>query len=186
MESMMLYNPAHDASLIKDSMYAKKICFRYNALSPENQDEKFSLLKILLGKIGNNVTINQSFHCDMGYNITLGDNFFSNYNLIILDCAKVTFGDNVLVGPNCGFYTPEHPFNIPQRIQGLEYARPITVGNNVWIGGSVTVLSGVTIAENAVIGAGSVVTKNIPANVAAAGNPCRILREIPPEELFGR
>ena len=107
-----------------------------------------------------------------------GENFYSNVNCTILDGAKVTFGDNVFIAPNCGFYTAGHPENVKQRNEGIEYAYPITVGNNVWIGAQVVVLPGVTIGDNSIIGAGSVVTKDIPANVIAVGNPCKVIRKV--------
>ena len=122
--------------------------------------------------------IRAPFYCDYGYNIHLGKNFYANHNCVILDCAKVTFGDHVMVGPNCGFYTACHPIDPQQRREGVEFARPITVGNDVWFGGGCTVLPGVTIGDGCVIGAGSVVTRDIPANTVAAGNPCRVLRSI--------
>lgn len=111
-------------------------------------------------------------------NINLGENFYSNHNLVILDAAKVTFGDNVFVGPSCGFHTAGHPIDFERRNQGLEYAHPITVGNNVWFGAGVQVLPGVTIGDNVVIGAGSIVVKDIPSNCVAVGNPCKVIREI--------
>ena len=110
------------------------------------------------------------------------ENFYANMNCVILDEAKVTFGDNVFIAPSCGFYTAGHPLDVEQRNRGLEYARPIRVGNNVWIGAQVCVLPGVTIGDNTVIGAGSVVNRDIPANVIAAGNPCRVIREITEED----
>nr|WP_312799862.1 sugar O-acetyltransferase [Pseudomonas sp.] len=131
-----------------------------------------------MGKTGEHVLIEALFHCDYGYNIELGENFYSNVNLVILDCAKVSIGRNVFIAPNVGLYTAGHPLDAERRNQGLEYAHPITIGDNVWIGGGVTVLPGVTIGEGAVIGAGSVVTKDIPAHVVAVGNPCRVLRTI--------
>ena len=137
-----------------------------------------SQLKKLFNKTGNDFLIEQNFQCDYGYNIEIGENFYSNHNLVILDPAKVTFGNNVFIGPNCGFYTPEHPIKAEERNKMLEYAKPITVGNNVWFGGNVTVLGGVTIGDNSVIGAGSVVTKNIPSNCVAVGNPCRVIKTI--------
>lgn len=124
----------------------------------------------------------QPFYCDYGYNIEIGENFYANMNCVILDEAKVTFGDNVFIAPSCGFYTAGHPLDVEQRNRGLEYARPIRVGNNVWIGAQVCVLPGVTIGDNTVIGAGSVVNRDIPANVIAAGNPCRVIREITEED----
>ena len=116
--------------------------------------------------------------CDYGYNIEIGDNFYANHNLLILDANKVKFGDNVFIGPNCGFYTASHPLDYPTRNKDLEYANPIIVGNNVWFGGNVVVLPGVKIGDNTVIGAGSVVTKDIPSGVVAVGNPCRVIKNI--------
>ena len=144
----------------------------------ENFEEKNKLIKELLGKTKDSFTIEPSFYCDYGWNIEIGENFYSNHNLVILDPAKVTFGDNVFIGPNCGFYTAQHPLDIERRNKGLEWAFPITVGNNVWFGGNVTILPGVTIGDNCTIGAGSVVVKNIPANSLAVGNPCKVIRKI--------
>ena len=132
----------------------------------------------MLGKTGEIFQIEPNFFCDYGYNIKIGENFYSNHNLVILDPAPVIFGDNVFIGPNCGFYTAEHPLDAERRNQGLEYAKPINVGNNVWFGGGVTVVSGVTIGDNVVIGAGSVVVKNIPSNVVAVGNPCKVIKQL--------
>jgi len=145
---------------------------------PSRIEERKQLLRELLGKTGKDFLIEQPFYCDYGYNINLGENFYSNVNCVILDGAPVTFGDNVFIAPNCGFYTAGHPLDVQQRNQGLEYAKPIHVGNNVWIGAHVSVLPGVTIGDNCVIGAGSVVTKDIPANSLAVGNPCRVIRSI--------
>ena len=147
-------------------------------MKPSDFEKRKALLKEILGNTKENVWVESDFWCDYGYNINVGENFYANHNLVILDGAKVTFGDNVFIGPNCGFYTPEHPINPEERNKGLEYAKPITIGNNVWIGGSVTILGGVTIGDNVVIGAGSVVTKNIPPNVVAVGNPCKIIKKI--------
>ena len=116
--------------------------------------------------------------CDYGYNIEIGENFYANHNLIILDAGKVKIGDNVFIAPNCNIYTASHPVDIIQRNKGLEYANPVKIGNNVWIGGNVTILPGVTIGDNCTIGAGSVVTKDIPANSIAYGNPCKVARKI--------
>ena len=164
--------------LANERLKAKNLCCEYNLLKPDDFDKKKRVLNILLGKTKNNYTIEPNFFCDYGYNIELGENFYSNHNLVILDCAKVTFGDNVFIGPNCGFYTAEHPIDPIERNNFLEYAKPIRVGNNVWIGGSVTVLSGVTIGDNVTIGAGSVVVKDIPSNTVAVGNPCRVIKNI--------
>ena len=126
--------------------------------------------------------IEPPFFCGFGYNIEIGENFYANHNCVILDNVKVTFGDNVFIAPDCGFYTAGHPFDIEQRNSGLEYAFPIHVGNNVWIGGHTTVLPGVTIGDGTVIGAGSVVTKDIPSGVLAAGNPCKVIRKLTPAD----
>ena len=112
------------------------------------------------------------------YNIELGENFASNHNLLILDCAKVTFGKNVMIGPNCGFYTTLHPLKAIDRNKCLQWAKPIVVEDNVWLGANVTVLAGVTIGKNSVIGAGSVIRKNIPPNSLAVGNPCKVIKKI--------
>lgn len=172
------YNPDFEREIEK----CKEKCYRYNQLSPNDREEQRKILDELIGKIGKDVIITPPFWCDYGYNITLGDNFYSNHNLIITDGAKVTFGDNVFVAPNCCFTTAEHSIDPEQRKAGVEVAKPITVGNNVWIGASSTILAGVTIGDNSVIGAGSVVKKDIPPNVVAVGVPCKILRQITEED----
>ena len=172
-----LYNPLQK-DLLELRQRAKNLCYEYNKINPQNLEEKSIILKELLGKTGDNFLIEPNFFCDYGFNIEIGENFYSNHNLVILDPAKVTFGDNVFIGPNCGFYTAEHPINSIERNKGLEYAKPITVGHNVWFGGGVNVLAGVSIGNDVVIGAGSVVTKDIPANSVAVGNPCKVIRNI--------
>lgn len=173
-----IYDANYDEELLSERLKAKDICFEYNNLKPSELEKRTELLKKLIGKTKNRFNIEPSFWCDYGYNIELGENFYSNHNLVILDAAKVKFGDNVFIAPNCGFYTAGHPLNKDERNKGLEYAKPITVGNDVWIGGNVVVLPGVTIGDNVVIGAGSVVTKDIPSGVVAYGNPCRAIREV--------
>lgn len=175
----ILYD-ANDPVLVKERMRSKDLCFQYNQIIPSEIKKRKGLLKTLLGKTQKKFLIEQPFYCDYGYNIEIGEDFYANHNVIILDCAKVTFGNHVFIAPNCGFYTVNHPFNVEERINGLEYALPITVGNNVWIGAGCSILPGVTIGDNSIIGAGSVVTKNIPDNVLAVGNPCRIIRELVP------
>lgn len=172
------YDANNDKELIAERLRCKELCHEYNLLPPSQTDRREELLRSLLGRTGKRFLIEQPFYCDYGYNIEIGENFYANVNCVILDEAKVTFGDNVFVAPNCGFYTAGHPFDIEQRNSGLEYARPITIGNNVWIGAQVCVLPGVMIGDNCVIGAGSVVTKDIPANMLAVGNPCRMIRKI--------
>jgi len=173
-----LYDANYDKDLEKERLSIKDLCYRYNNLEPSKQKERKELIKEILGKTKENVLIESNFYCDYGYNIYVGENFYMNHNCIILDAGKVEFGDNVFIGPNCGFYTAGHPIDYIQRNKGLEYAKPIKVGNNVWFGGNVVVLPGVTIGDNVVIGAGSVVTKDIPDNSIAYGNPCRKVKNI--------
>lgn len=174
----LLYDANHDNQLISERNKARQVLLEYNRLNPSDYAMREKLLKGLLGTIGENFCIEQPFYCDYGYNIHIGKNFFSNVNFVILDGAKVTIGDNVFLAPNVGIYTAGHPFDIPQRNIGLEYAFPIKIGNNVWVGAGVSILPGVTIGDDTVIGAGSVIVKDIPANVLAAGNPCKVIREI--------
>ena len=172
-----MYNP-NTEDLINDRARAKDLCFKFNALPPSEREARKNIIKQLFSKTTDEFLIESSFYCDYGYNIEIGNNFYTNHNCVILDCAKVTFGDNVFIGPNCGFYTAIHPIDTEERNSGIESAKPISIGNNVWIGGNVTVLPGVAIGDNTVIGAGSVVTKNIPPNVVAVGNPCRSIKQI--------
>ena len=172
-----LYNGG-DPELTAERVTAKKLCAEYNSITYNDYQKKERLLDRLLALRGENTWIEANFFCDYGYNIIIGDNFYSNHNLVILDCAEVTFGDNVFIGPNCGFYTAGHPVDAEKRNQGLEYAKPIKVGSDVWIGGSVCVMPGVTIGDNVVIGGGSVVVSDIPSGTVAVGNPCKVIRNI--------
>jgi len=172
------YNPNYDKELILERNRAKDLCYQYNQIIPSNIKQRECKMRELLGKTKEKFLIEQPFYCDYGYNIEVGENFYANHNLVILDGAKVIFGDNVFIAPNCGFYTAGHPIEVEKRNQGIEYAKPITIGDNVWIGGNVVVLPGVSIGNNSVIGAGSVVTKDIPDNVIAVGNPCKVLKKI--------
>jgi acetyltransferase-like isoleucine patch superfamily enzyme len=181
MEQGMLYL-AGDPQLLQERLACQDLCWEYNHLRPSQLEQRREILKKLLGKTGERFHIEQDFHCDYGYHITLGEDFYANYHCVMLDCAPITFGDRVLVGPGCGFYTAGHPMDLEQRNQGWEYAHPITVGDDVWFGAQVAVLPGVTIGSDVVIGAGSVVTHDIPSGVIAAGNPCRVLREITEED----
>lgn len=160
----------------------KKALYQFNMLPPDEHGRGILLLKMLLGKTGERLHINAPFHCDYGWNIEVGENFYANYNLTILDVGKVTIGDNVLLAPNVSLYTAGHPIHPDSRNSGYEYGIPITIGNNVWIGGNVVVLPGVTIGSNSVIGAGSVVSRDVPEWVVAAGNPCRVIRTITEED----
>ena len=173
-----IYDANYDKELIQERQEAKELCYDYNNLRPSKIEERKEILKNLLGKTKENFWIEQPFVCDYGYNIEVGENFYANHNLIILDANKVKFGDNVFIAPNCGFYTAGHPLDAESRNKGLEYAKTIEIGNNVWIGGNVVVLPGVKIGDNSVIGAGSIVNKDIPANVVAVGNPCKVIKNI--------
>ena len=182
MGRQMLYDANYDKELINDRIAAKELCFEYNSIRPSDGEKQKELLTRLLGKTQENFCITAPFWCDYGYNIEIGENFYANHNLVILDGAKVTFGNNVFIAPNCGFHTAGHPIDAERRNKGLEYAYPISVGNDVWIGAGVQVMPGVTIGSNVVIGGGSVVVKDIPDNSVAVGNPCRVIRPITEED----
>ncbi len=182
MANKMLYDANYDKELLRDRLEAKDLCFEYNQLKPSNIEKQEKIMKKLLGKTKGNFTIVAPFWCDYGYNIEIGENFFANHNTVILDGGKVKFGDNVFVAPNCGFHTAGHPIDAERRNKGLEYAYPITVGNNVWIGAGVQVMPNVTIGDNVVIGGGSIVVKDIPSNSVAVGNPCKVIRAITEED----
>ena len=182
MQRQMLYDANYDAELIEERLRAKDLCYEYNQLRPSDQDAQRELMKRLLGKTKGAFKIVAPFWCDYGYNIEIGENFFANHNTVFSDGGKVTFGDNVFIAPDCGFHTAGHPIDSERRNAGLEYAYPITVGDNVWFGAGVQVMPGVTIGSNVVIGGGSVVIRDIPDNCVAAGNPCRVIRPITEED----
>lgn len=165
-------------SLPEERMENKKKIYEYNNCHPEEKEKIDKLIREILGKFGTNINIEAPFHCDYGKNIEVGDNFFANYNCTILDVGKVIIGDNVQFAPNVSLYTAGHPIHPDSRNSGYEYGISITIGNNVWLGGNVVVNPGVHIGDNVVIGSGSVVTKDIPDNVIAAGNPCKVIGEI--------
>lgn len=178
MQRQMLYDANYDLDLLKERAKAKDLCYEFNHLRPSDEEKQTEIMKRLLGKTKKAFCIVAPFWCDYGYNIKIGENFFANHNTVILDGGKVTFGDNVFIAPNCGFYTAGHPIDLERRNQGLEYAYPILVGDNVWIGAGVQVMPGVTIGSNVVIGAGSIVVKDIPDHSVAVGNPCQVIRAI--------
>ncbi len=182
----MLYDPT-DAELVAQRVLARKLAARFNLTDEDQQAERMAILRRLLGHLGENVEINPDIRFDYGCNTTIGDCCGFNFNLTILDCAEVRFGNNVFVGPNGSFLTPVHPLvadeRIPRRapdgrIYDLEYCKPIVLEDDVWLAGNVTVNGGVTIGRGSVIGSGSVVTRDIPAGVIAVGVPCRVLRPI--------
>lgn len=164
--------------LSEERLENKKKIYEFNRCEPEEMQRSQELLKQILGKTGENVWIEAPFHCDYGYNIEVGENFFANYNLVILDVGKVKIGKNVQFAPNVAIYTAGHPVHPDSRNSGYEYGIDITIGDNVWLGGNTVVMPGVHIGNNVVIGGGSVVTKDIPDDVIAVGNPCRVLRKI--------
>ena len=168
--------------LSEERMENKKRIYRYNSLSPEQGEEQAALIKEIIGKCGENIWIETPFHCDYGWNIEVGENFFANYNLTILDVGKVVIGKNAQIAPNVSIYTAGHPVHPDSRNTGYEYGIGVTIGDNVWLGGNTVINPGVTIGNNVVIGAGSVVTKDLPDDVIAVGNPCRVLRKITEED----
>lgn len=172
------YNPAYEAEIRK----CKALCHAYNQICPNEGEALRNILEKLLGGMGRDTIVTPPFWCDYSYHITVGDFFYSNHNLVIQDGANVRFGDHVFVGPNCCFTTAEHAIDPDMRLAGVEIAKPITVGNNVWFGAGVTVLAGAEIGDNTVIGAGSVVKGRIPEGVVAVGVPCRVLRPITEED----
>ncbi|EPE00514.1 sugar O-acetyltransferase [Capnocytophaga sp. oral taxon 336] len=167
-----LYDP-NDHILVQERLKASDLLLQINQL-PETSEERQKLLQQLLGKYNGDFVIRTPFYCDYGYNISIGKNFFANFHCVMLDAAKIVIGNNVLFAPNVSLFTATHPLEVTQRVQGLEYAHPITIGDNVWIGGNVVINPGVTIGNNVVIGSGSVVTKDIPSDSIAYGNPCRV------------
>lgn len=164
--------------LPEERQECRRKLYQLNQLPPEEYGQIPALLKELFGKTGEQIFLELPFRCDFGSNIEVGENFVANYNLTILDVARVKIGSNVMIAPNVSIYTAGHPLHPDSRNSGYEYGIPITIGDNVWIGGNSVILPGVTIGSNVVIGAGSVVTKDIPDNRVAAGNPCRVIREI--------
>lgn len=169
---------ANDPGLIAQLRASQQECDEINLMPCRDIDARNRRVANYFGAAGEGLHVNTPLHCDYGCNIKLGKHFFANFNLTILDEAEVTFGDHVFIGPNCSFYTPIHPIDVEHRNKDIERAEPIHVGDNVWFGGNVTVLPGVTIGSNTVIGAGSVVTHDIPDGVVAAGNPCHIIRKV--------
>lgn len=168
------YN-AGDEELTKERDYAKGLTFEFNHTKPCEKEKRQEILKKLIVAKGG-FHIEAPFNCDYGYNIEVGENFYANYGCTILDVSKVRIGDSVLLAPNVQIYTAAHPIDPIERLTGKEFAKPITIGNNVWVGGGTIICPGVSIGDNVTIGAGSVVTKDIPDNVVAAGTPCKIIK----------
>tara|TARA_R110002049_G_scaffold309311_1_gene521151 strand:- start:6714 stop:7274 length:561 start_codon:yes stop_codon:yes gene_type:complete len=172
-----LYAP-NDKELIDDRYQARVLMHKINTLSIDNIEERNKAANQLLSNAGENLYVEPPFYCDYGYNIKTGKNFYTNFNCCILDVSTVTIGDNVMFAPNVQVYTATHPLDHKTRNSGVEFAKPIVIGNNVWVGGNSTICPGVTLGNNVVVGAGSVVTKSFPDDVVIAGNPAKIIKTI--------
>lgn len=173
----MLYQPA-DAELAADRDVTVKKVYEYNNLNPLDREKRSEAILGILGKVGKNCVVEQPIFCTYGYNTTVGDNFFMNVNGKLMDSGKITIGNNVFIAPNVSIITEEHDMDVENRIAGLEYTHPVTIGDNVWICTGAIILPGVTIGNDSVIGAGSVVTKDIPPKSLAVGNPCKVIRKL--------
>lgn len=173
----ILYQPG-DPELAADRDVTVEKLYEYNKLHPLDREARQEAIRGLLGKTGENCVVEQPLFCTYGYNTSLGDNCFLNVNCKLMDSGKITIGNNVFIAPNVSLITEEHAMDVGQRLEGLEYTHPVTIGDNVWICTGTIVLPGVTIGDNCVIGAGSVVTKDIPADSLAVGNPCRVIRSL--------
>lgn len=171
------YDASHP-QLIEELERIREKIWKFNNLRPSQKEEQREILKDILGGHGERFHFNQPFRCDYGSNIYIGENFFANFNLTILDEAEVRIGDNCFIGPNVSIYTACHPLDAASRNQLIEWSEPVTIGDNVWIGGGVTVVPGVRIGNNVVVGAGSTVTRDIPDNTVAAGNPARVIKTL--------
>ncbi len=177
-EAGLLYNPNRTTEMARHRFRIQDAMCAYNRLKPSQVKKRRDFLAKIFGRIGRKCNILPPFRCDYGFHIEVGENFFANYNFIVLDGNYVRIGDNVWIAPNVGIYAAGHPLDVNDRIAGWEYAFPVTIGNNVWIGGSVSIIGGVTIGDNAVVAAGSVVIRDVPADTLVAGNPARVVRKI--------
>ncbi len=175
--SGLLYQPG-DPELVADREETVKKLYAYNNLHPLDREARSEAIKGILGKVGKNCVVEQPLFCTYGYNTTVGDNFFLNVNGKLMDSGKITIGNNVFIAPNVCIITEEHAMDVEQRMAGLEYTHPVTIGDNVWICTGALILPGVTIGEGSIIGAGSVVAKDIPPKCLAVGNPCRVIRKL--------
>ena len=167
-----------DPELVADFIRGKEITQEYNTTTVDQQERRTELIRMLFESVGENVKIEPPLHCDYGCHITVGDNFYANYNCIFLDVSKVKIGNDVMFGPEVKVFAAGHPIDAAVRDAQLEFGKPITIGNSVWVGGGSIINPGVTIGDNVVIGAGSVVVRDIPSNSVAVGNPCRVIRKI--------
>lgn len=173
----LIYQPG-DPELVADRDVTVKKLYDYNNLHPLEREMRRDAIRELLGNVGENCVVEQQLFCTYGYNTTLGNNCFINLNCKLMDSGFITIGDNVFIAPNVCIITENHAMDVEQRLAGLEYTSPVTIHNNVWIGAGAIILPGVMIGANSVIGAGSVVTKDIPASTLAVGNPCKVIRSL--------
>ena len=174
-----------DADLFDRRVEAKKLFKEFNRTTDDEAEKRQEIMKKLFKKVGERVYMEPNFTCEFGKNITLGNDLYINFGCTLLDCGQIVIGNNTLLGPNVSMYSANHSLDAEERIAGALIPKPIIIGNRVWIGGGTTVLSGVTIGDDSVIGAGSVVTRDIPAGVVAAGNPCKVIRKITEKDKIG-
>lgn len=167
-----------DPELARDRAHARELLKVINTQALGESFVKENFLRTLFGAVGGNSFVESNFHCDYGYNIHVGSHFYANFNCVILDTCKVTIGNTVLLGPGVHIYTAVHPMDSAERAKGIESSKPVTIGNNVWVGGGAIINPGITIGNNVVVGSGSVVTHDVPDNVLVVGNPARIIREL--------
>jgi maltose O-acetyltransferase len=172
-----LYNAA-DPVLVKERVNARRLTRLYNETLETDDEKRKDLLTELLGSTGKNIFIEPTFKCDYGYNIHVGENFYSNFDCVFLDVCEIRIGDNCFIAPGVHIYTATHPLNPIERISGAEYGKPVRIGDNVWIGGRAVINPGITIGNNVVIASGAVVTKDVPDNVLVGGNPAKIIKRI--------
>ena len=177
MQAGMIYNDFDD-DLFQRRVEAKKLFRAYNKTDDDEVEIRQNIMKELFKSVGSKVWIEPDFRCEFGRNIIIEDNVYINFGCVILDCAEVTIGANSLLGPNIGLYAVNHATDAEERMHGGCYGKPIHIGKNVWLGGDVKILAGVSIGDNTIIGTGSIVTKDIPSNVVAVGNPCKVIKEI--------
>lgn len=183
MKSGEMYNSADD-ELLEIQAKANQLVFNYNHTRLNEKEKRQDLIKEIFASVGENVTIETPFNANWGLNTSLGKNFYSNFNMTLVDDTDITIGDYVKFGPNCVLTTASHPIEPNLRRQAYQFNRPIVIADNVWLGSNVVVFGGVSIGENSVIGAGSIVTKDVPANVVAYGNPCKVVRTVNDDEFY--
>ena len=173
-----MFYDAQEKEIDEERVRSQELSYQYNLLSPVESEKRMEFIKREMGSIGEGFRIEQPFYCDFWKNVTIGERFFSNYNFIILAANKIEIGDDVKFAPNCGIYAAGHPFDPKDRKDGIEYGWPVRIGNNVWIGAGTAIVGGVAVGDDTIVAAGSVVVKDIPAGVLAAGNPCKVIRKI--------